>query len=175
MTQKTIHKYASIISCENVTGDYLKRCKNCKEVYGAQDTEDCAYVIEPMIVTNVHDDIFSGNHCAFLLETIGCENLSYSKFCFSCRSGCSNLMYCHFCHSSTNCFGCAGLKNKEYCIFNKQYSKSDYETMVAQILEHMTKTGERGEFFPASLSPFCYNEALTQEYYPLTKQEALNK
>ena len=37
----------------------------------------------------------------------------------------------------------------------------------------MMKTGEWGEFFPSSLSPFGYNETVAQEYYPLTKTEAL--
>jgi hypothetical protein len=68
--QKTIRKYANIISCENVTGDYLKRCKNCREVYGATDTEDSTFVIDPMMVDNTYDDTFSGNHSSFNLEVI---------------------------------------------------------------------------------------------------------
>jgi hypothetical protein len=31
----------------------------------------------------------------------------------------------------------------------------------------MQETGERGEFFHSSLSPFGYNETVAQEYYPL--------
>ena len=30
----------------------------------------------------------------------------------------------------------------------------------------MQETGERGEFFHPSLSPFGYNETVAQEYYP---------
>ena len=29
-----------------------------------------------------------------------------------------------------------------------------------------------GEFFPASLSPFGYNETVANEYFPLTKDQA---
>ena len=32
-----------------------------------------------------------------------------------------------------------------------------------------------GEFFPSELSPFAYNESIAQEYFPLTKEEALAK
>jgi len=32
-----------------------------------------------------------------------------------------------------------------------------------------------GEFFPLELSPFCYNETIAQEYFPLTKEEALKQ
>lgn len=31
----------------------------------------------------------------------------------------------------------------------------------------MQETGERGEFFHPSLSPFGYNKTVAQEYYPL--------
>ena len=37
----------------------------------------------------------------------------------------------------------------------------------------MMKTGEWGEFFPSSLSPFGYNETVAQEYFPLTQSEAI--
>jgi len=47
--------------------------------------------------------------------------------------------------------------------------------MVSQIIEHMKNTGEWGEFFPSSASPFGYNETLANEYFPLTKEEALEK
>ena len=37
----------------------------------------------------------------------------------------------------------------------------------------MISTGEWGEFFPSSLSPFGYNETVAQEYFPLTREEVL--
>ena len=37
----------------------------------------------------------------------------------------------------------------------------------------MQKTGERGEFFHPSLSPFGYNETVAQEYFPIIRQEAV--
>lgn len=71
-----------------------------------------------------------------------------------------------------NCFGCIGLNQKEYCIFNKQYTKEAYEKLVAQLITIMIKHKERGEFFPITLSPLAYNESPAQTYYPLTKDQA---
>ena len=73
------------------------------------------------------------------------------------------------CRSCINCFACCGLSGQQYCIFNKQYTKEEYENIVAKIITHMQTTGERGEFFHPSLSPFGYNETVAQEYYPLQK------
>ncbi|MDR2189698.1 MAG: hypothetical protein LBP53_00400, partial [Candidatus Peribacteria bacterium] len=55
---------------------------------------------------------------------------------------------------------------------NKQYEKAEYERLVAQIIEHMQKTGEREQFFHPALSPFGYNETVVNEYYPSTFEEA---
>jgi hypothetical protein len=128
-----------------------------------------------VVVQDTHDDCFSGNNCFLNYETIGCENTNKSVFCFSCWSGGSNLIYCHFCHNCKHCFGCSGLKDSEYCIFNKQYSQEEYENVVPKIISHMQKDGEWGGFFPPTISPFGYNESLAQEYFPLTREDALAK
>jgi hypothetical protein len=62
-----------------------------------------------------------------------------------------------------------------YCILNKQYSKEAYETLMPRIIAHMQKTGEWGEFFPASCRPFAYNESLAQVYFPLSREEVLKR
>jgi hypothetical protein len=68
-----------------------------------------------------------------------------------------------------------GLRDKKYCILNKQYTKEEYEILVPIIIKKMKADGERGEFFPSSLSPFGYNETQAQEYFPLTKDEAVQQ
>ena len=72
-------------------------------------------------------------------------------------------------------FGCNGLKNKKYCIFNKQYSKEEYEEMVPKLIEKMKSDGEWWEFFPISNSPFGYNETVAWYEFAMTPQEAKNK
>jgi hypothetical protein len=39
----------------------------------------------------------------------------------------------------------------------------------------MRRTGEWGKYFPVSLSAFGYNETVASEYFPLTKQEVLDR
>ena len=74
-----------------------------------------------------------------------------------------------------DCFGCVGLKHKQHCILNKQYTKEEYEALVPKIIAEMRADGEWGEFFPVTMSPFAYNETVAQEYFPLTKEEVLNR
>ena len=53
--------------------------------------------------------------------------------------GSRDLNYCFWCFSSSNLFGCIGLRHKSYCILNKQYTKEEYERLVPKIIEHMNK------------------------------------
>ncbi len=159
--------------CENVTGDYLLQSKNCFNSFDCIQTEDCAYCYE---VSNgakkAYDYSMWGVNAEFIYECNGCgfnvNNLLFSNHCWQ---NVSNLVYCDSCYPSVkDCFGCYGLKRKQYCILNKQYSKEDYEKIVARIIEHMQKTGEWGEFFPSTIAPFGYNESIANAFFPLKKE-----
>jgi hypothetical protein len=101
-----------------------------------------------------------------------------------CWPDSSDLEYCVHCHSSSNLFGCVGLKKKQYCIFNKQYDKEDYFALREKIIRHMNeapyidkqgKVYKYGDFFPVEFSPFAYNETLAQDFFRLNKTEANQK
>lgn len=110
------------------------------------------------------------------------ENADY-YFSYFIRNS-ARVYYSYNCISCYDIFGCVGLRNKQFCILNKQYTKEQYEELVPKIIEHMNvmpyvgKKGrvyKYGEFFPAELSPFGYNETIAQEYYPLTKEQAVEQ
>jgi len=67
------------------------------------------------------------------------------------------------------------LKKKRYCIFNKQYSKEEYEVLRDRIIEQMKQYGEWGEAPGVELSPFGYNQTVANEYFPLTKDQSIEK
>jgi uncharacterized protein YbaR (Trm112 family) len=101
---------------------------------------------------------------------------------FSVKS--QDVQYTQHCHSSKHLFGCVGLRNASYCIFNKQYTKEEYNELVPKIIEHMNSVPytdmngreyKYGEFYPIELSPFGYNETLAVEDRVLSKEEALQK
>lgn len=106
-------------------------------------------------------------------EIQGVDTPYRSMFIRSGFDAITDSCYCDMCFSAQDCFGCFGLKQKQYCILNKQYSKEEYFILKERIIEHMRKTEEWGEYFPAFLSPFAYNESMAQDYFPLTKEEAL--
>lgn len=167
---------AHITQCENVSGDHLVQCKNSHHVFDSLYLEDCRYCYEIFNgAKKAYDYSMWGVNAEFLYECNGCgfnvNNLLFSNHCWQ---NASNLIYCESCFPSVkDCFGCFGLRRKQYCIFNKQYTKEEYEVLVPKIIQHMMATGEWGEFFPAQISAYGYNESSAFTFFPLSKEEVL--
>ena len=67
------------------------------------------------------------------------------------------------------------MRDAQYCIYNKQYTKDEYEVMVATIITSMQEQWTRWEFFPIAISPFAYNQTLANTLYPMSKEDATSK
>lgn len=177
---KAIHKLNHNLNTENCTGDYILNSKNCHDSYLCDNCEDLKYCMR--MDERIYDsmDLDNCSICELGYDCM-CMNGVNVKYCAYTYMDANDCTYCDITMASSNCFGCIGLHHKKYCILNKQYSKEEYEKLVPKIIEHMKKpssggqAGEWGEFFPINLSAFCYNETLAQEYFPLTKEEALRK
>nr|MDD3720588.1 hypothetical protein [Candidatus Gracilibacteria bacterium] len=170
---KNIAKYASITNSENCTGDNIMGSKNCKKCFSSNNSENVAYSFMTDKAINCYDCDSNNNLENSYYSLISGASAYNCHFCIAGWDNCKNLLYSDYCFFCSNCFGCIGLKNKSYCILNKQYTKEQYETLVPKIIEHMISTQEWGEFFPSSISPFGYNETVAEEYLPLSKAEAL--
>ncbi|MBP6085464.1 hypothetical protein KA517_04495 [Candidatus Gracilibacteria bacterium] len=161
---------------ENATGEYLNHVKNVESGFNLNHVEDCAYVRNLEQARDCRDCDLWGWDAELNYECHETGSGAHTLVCCSfCWDNVQNLYYTQFSRWSHDLFGCFGLKRKQYCILNKQYTKEAYEALVPKIIEHMQKTGEWGEFFPMAISQFGYNETDAQEYYPLTKSEVLTR
>ncbi len=159
---------------ENVTGDYNFRCKDAQNTYDSMKVWGANHCTQMFIESKDCLDVDEGGICELLYETTNLGYVSYNiKFSMQCLNEIKNLTYCNLCESSSNLFGCVGLRHKQYCILNKQYTKEEYEQAVPKIIEHMKNTDEWGEYFPIGLSSFPYNLTRAQiEGNELKKEEA---
>ena len=175
--KKTFHKSYSWINNENSTWDYLFNNKDCKELFEWVDCENVSYSQLVISSKDCMDYSYWGRNSELIYESqwvwYNCSNVLFSTFSANDNS---NLLYCDYCNLwNSNLFWCIWLKNASYCILNKQYLKDEYEKLVPKIIEKMRKDWEWWEFFPSNLSPFWYNETVAQEYFPLNKEEIINK
>ncbi|MBI3442396.1 MAG: hypothetical protein HY007_01360 [Candidatus Sungbacteria bacterium] len=180
------HKFMSGTHNINVSGDIIASGKNVHESYNITDGENVRYSQSlAMGVKDSYDFTVWGQHSELMYEVLvsgdGCSNV---KFTMDSWPANHDIEYSFKCMSSNNLFGCVGLRKKSYCIFNKQYSKEDYFALREKIIRHMNETPftdtegrvyRYGEFFPPEFSPFAYNETLANDFFPLTKEEAVNK
>lgn len=169
LKKNAIHRANHNLKSENCTGDYIIESKNCRQCFNIFKSENCVRI------GNIDDagrDSRDMNYTAEMeLCYEGASIAGYKNIFGVFMAYGENNYYCNFCEYCKNCFGCVGLRRKEYCIFNKQYTKEEYEQLFAKIIEKMQETGEWGEFFPISISQVAYNESVAQDYAPKTKEE----
>lgn len=170
----------------NVSGNYIDHSKDVKNSFMVREGQNlhyCQYLQEGSSCKDCFDYSIWGDNSQLLYEChacgLGTQNM---KFCLLCQSDVHDLEYSICCESGCEyLFGCVNLRNKKYCIFNKQYTKEEYELLVPKIKKHMDempyidKKGrvyKYGEFFPIEFSIFAYNASMAQEYFPLSENFA---
>lgn len=159
------------INCENCVGNHLQNCKNAYHCFEAEHLEDCAYSFPlPQGARDCSDTNYSPNTERVYESFSGCNDSHSGFILFSWDV--KRSWYVDECYYSQDLFGCVGLRNKQYCIFNKQYTREEYEKRVPRIIEHMQSVWERGEFFPMELSHYAYNETIAQDFFPFSQEEA---
>jgi len=158
---------------ENVTWDFIFNSKNAKNCFSLYDSENIAYSARLIQWKNIYDFDWWWKW-ELLLENMSNDFSYNSIWCTTCES-LKNSHYCDLCFNCENIFWCVWLKWKKYCIFNKQYTKEEYELLVWKIIKHMQINKEWWEFSPVKYSPFSYNETMANEYFPLNKQETIEK
>jgi hypothetical protein len=177
------HRYAHVINGNNVSGDIIRDAKDCQHCFSVLDAvQNCKYVYFGGLNLKDSYDVCAGGDLAEVLYETILVTRSQSVFLSAGGEGCSNVQYSDWPKNSSNLFGCMAVRNKKYCILNKQYSKEEYEAILPKIKKHMAdmpyvdkqgRTYGYGEFFSAELSAYAYNESQAFIWYPKNKQDVL--
>jgi hypothetical protein len=180
----SIHRYAHLMKNENVVGDNVENSQNCSYCFDlAGEAQNVKYA--NWGTYGLRDSYDTGPGTGGKSE-LTYEGVSIGVNNSNCAFGIiiwnsRNVQYSFWMQNCTDCFGCVGLKNMQYCIFNKQYTKEEYFGEVEKVQKQMEsipyidRKGREyryGEFLPIELSPFPYNATVGQDYMPITKQNA---
>ena len=171
---KAIHRYNKMIRCVNSKGINLINCKNVYNVFYGTDSENVRYADDSETARDCMD-INGPMNTEYCYESCSTDSSFHIFFSSFCENSCHDIFYSNFIMNSHDCFGCVCLRNGEYCILNKKYTKEEYLSLKDKIIEQMKKNNEWGENVPIKLSPFGYNETAAMEYFPLTKEQATVK
>jgi hypothetical protein len=124
----------SVFKCEDM--NYSYRVVNCKNSF---DTSFC----------------FKLNNCYECLECHDSFNLNFSEN----SRDCIDSYFLFDCRNCQNCFMSWNLRNKNFCIRNKQYSKEDYEAELKKM----------------RLDSFKNLELLQKEFQNILKENAVHR
>lgn len=94
-----------------------KNCLYCFDCVRLVDCVDCDFCVDSELLYSCLD-CFKAYHSTYLDY---CSRVYDSHFCWDCSD-------------SHDLFGCTHVKNKQYCIFNRQYAKEEYLKKVNSLL-----------------------------------------
>jgi hypothetical protein len=115
----------------NINSEYSLNGRNLKNGYyvsGGWNSENVWYSVLATNSRNVMDAT-SVHFIENSYEMVSCEK------CYNCKylyysDNCINSSFLYDCNNCIDCFGCVNLRNKSNCIWNKQYSKEEYEQKI---------------------------------------------
>ncbi|MDC0358015.1 hypothetical protein OAO01_04295 [Oligoflexia bacterium] len=116
-----------MIGMNNENCEYCESTANCKNCYLISECSNCedslyAYWIQKTLCSLNLCYAHECERCYEVVDCFGCYNLQHSQNC----SNCSDSLFLFDCIGCTNCLFSSNLRHKEYYIFNKPFSKSDY-------------------------------------------------
>ncbi len=102
--------------------------KNCYLCFKADKSEDCAYLNTIEKMKDCFDMAYS-NFDELCYEGVTINKGFQNFFSINCDE-CHAVWFSEDLVGCSNCVGCVGLRKKNYCIFNVQYSKEEYEAKL---------------------------------------------
>ncbi len=113
-------------NCENA--EFTNHTDHIKNCYLCVDTADSEHIYYSKWVITCRNcvDCYQIEKCQYCYECQYCVNTYKSSFCFLCDDS-SECLFSYRLQNCKNCLFCTHLRGKQYCIFNEQLSREEYE------------------------------------------------
>ncbi|MEK9181855.1 MAG: hypothetical protein AAB786_02430 [Patescibacteria group bacterium] len=110
---------------------YGKDMKDCFYVFGGRRSEDVMYSSSIYDSKHVADSYFvkKVDTAYDSIRTTDSYNVKYAYF----SSNCIDCDFIFDCRNCQNCFSCVNLRNKNYCWFNEQLSKEEFQKRKSEV------------------------------------------
>lgn len=148
------------IASHDVSWNFNIQCEHIEEGYGAYQVKDWRNIIligGNDTATHIYDCFLNTPPQNHYYGTFSAGYGEHIYNSYHIKWG-TNVYYSVCLENSSYCLGCVGLRNKQFCILNKQYTKEEWLTLANKIFAHMEEGGILGKFFPGSFNPFYFND-----------------
>lgn len=122
-----------LVHVRSVNSEYLNISADNKDCYMIIESSNNEGCIHCYWIQQCRDsvDVSFAHQTELSYEADDCYNsyrVFYSKGCHDSRES----YFLLHCRDVSNCVGCVNLRNKQYCAFNKQLTKEEYERFVTE-------------------------------------------
>jgi len=167
------HRAHQNLRSVNVTGDYIFDSKECADCFEIGHSENLRHSFAAKFAKDSYDITGHGRYSELLLEGVAVGTSTRVIGSWWTTSS-HDIEYCFGIRSCADCVGCDSVRNAQFCVLNKRYDAAAYRQLRKHIVAELRTQNQYGSYFPPSLAPFAYNEAIGQDNLPLAKDEALN-
>jgi len=117
-----------MVNCNYSVSGYSRNCYLC---FDSGYDEDSAYNVTLLYSKQCFDglNLKDCELCYYCINTNQSYRTYFSRDCTSCV----DVWFSQDCVGCLNCFGCSGLRNKSYYIFNKPYDKESYDSKIVDM------------------------------------------
>ncbi len=112
-------------------GDIITVSKDCYMCFNSGNCRNAYYCEDSRVLIDCIDCNFC-EKCELCYECIDCDICYNSSFCQDC-SNCNDIYFSYDLRRCKNCIGCVNLRNKQYCIYNEQKTKEEYENFLQNL------------------------------------------
>lgn len=117
-------------------GNYIYFSKNCYLCFDAGHDEDGAYLYDSFYNKSCMDMTYAGHNVQLGYQIVDSRDLFNCNFAVY-SSNSQDSSYIFDCFNVKNCLGCVALKNKEYCVLNRQVTKEEYEKIKEDLFSQL--------------------------------------
>jgi len=142
--------------------------RNCYLIFDSDYNEDCSYSNVIKHSKNCCDCSYvsSSQLCYECVDCINCYGLQMCQRCSNCNSS-SFLFNCTGCH---DCAFCCNLVNRQYCLWNEQLTKDEYQKQLGTLLQSANRVplterfGKFTERYPRKYCSILQSENCSGDY-----------
>ncbi len=167
LEKKTVYKNLQKVNTQKSVWNFISNTKNTILAFYSNKVEDAVNVWWWTIKDSVNFIWWANIESSYNSCLVGFDsqrviwsfNVFYSSF----------VNHSIWIYNSSNILFSVWLRNKEYAILNRKYSKEDYKKYFKEIIDFLKQKWDFWKFFDAKFVKIPYNDSASMDFYPIEK------
>jgi hypothetical protein len=136
--------HLALVNSNSVNSEYTNQANNNKDCYMHVTSDRCEKCMYGSWCQKcfMSGDCYMAEKCEFCFDSINISNCSNCAWLQDCAD-CVSVYLSSDCRGCTDCFGCVGLRNKQFHWFNENIGKDEYKKRIAALSRNSLKEAQQ--------------------------------